>query len=267
MDEGAERTRLHLRPNRDFYDTYEVVAPACSSSFAQASTAAGTGTKASRKVVSPSGLSSSPPPANASPTTAEASAAASPGGATAAAAAAAATTVEIGAGDAGLPVAAAAGGAVVPAEEATGGSAEAVTAMTTATAVTAAASDSATANSDDSLSMALPTTNREGGATNAAAEGDREGGQVAAIAALVKTMSESVGVGGKGGARKKQPLKSVFDLDDTDCSALLELEELQMENATPDGGDDVSSVQGVTRRGAIQRACWLQKYARSTCRV
>lgn len=138
MDEGPERTRLHLRPNRDFYDTYEVLAPAPSSS---------------------------------SPTAASAAAAAATG-----------------------------------------------------------VAQAAVGTKGDSVALSSPPD----ASSTEASTGD------AAIAALVKTMNASVGVVGKGGPGAKQPLTSVYDLDDTDCSALLELEELHLEDAAPGGGEDVS---------------------------
>ncbi|CAM9513771.1 unnamed protein product, partial [Scytosiphon promiscuus] len=124
-----------------------------------------------------------------------------------------------------------------PAAEATaaaGVSAEAATAAVVAAAVEASFSpemgglEAAEDDQAPTLSMMLPGTSN-------GSNGNGEGGQVARITALVKTMSASVGVGGQEGARGKKPLTSVFDLDDTDCSALLELEELRLEDA-PDGG-------------------------------
>lgn len=236
MDEGPERTRLQLRPNRDFYDTYEVLAPAPFSSPTAAAAAAAGVAQAAESL---SGQLSPPAVTAAAATTPEPSAAASAAGDEAAPAVAA----EDGTGATGAVVAA--GGHGVPPDEAVMVHIEA----TAASAGGAAAADGGAASPTrpaGSRPPVSPATNGNG-VTGTGAADEGEGEQVAAIAALVKTMNASVGVGGKGGPRAKQPLTSVFDLDDTDCSALLELEELHLENAAPGGGEDVS--MGGAERG------------------
>lgn len=187
MDEGPERTRLNLRPNRTFYDTYEVLAPVPSS-----------GTSSEHQLAGDNQAQETTPSSS--------------------------TAIEARMSD-GSALAAETAGSVTPAAASTtpgegreeaakaeGGDAS-VAAMAVPTAVVAAAVDT---GSDNPMPPVISGANVEGG-------------NVAAIAALVKTMSASVGVGGRGRSGKN-PLTSVFDLDDTDCSALLELEELHLDD-------------------------------------
>lgn len=192
MDEGPERTRLHLRPNRAFYDTYEVLAPAPSSSLADlAAQQQATPAEAAPPVLSASAAKA--PAEDPSKLTSAPSAGTSP----------IPGDVGVSSGEAGMAV-------------------EAVTVAEPAAA--------------DPTAMVVVDSDQP--KPPMAAPASTGGESVAAIAALVKTMNESVGVAGRGGPRK-QPLTSVFDLDDTDCSALLELEELHLEDVS-DGTEHVS---------------------------
>lgn len=199
MDEGPERTRLNLRPNRAFYDTYEVLAPAPPSSGA------------SSEHHHPARDSKAQKPAPSSSTAVEMLA--SDGSEPAAA--------ETTGGSVSLLPAAAAASATTPGEDGEeAGQTVAGSATVDAMAATTTVIASAAAVDMDAAGPMPPVMSRA----------SVEGGNVAAIAALVKTMSASVGVGGRGRSGKKNPLTSVFDLDDTDCSALLELEELRLED-------------------------------------
>lgn len=241
MDEGPERTRLHLRPNHDFYDTYEVLAPALSPSSSAAATAAA-GTTAVKKAA----LSSTALELLSNPVVLATTATTTAAEIAAAAAAAAPLAVAVVPADAGGAAAASAADPEEKAEAATaaaGVSAEAATAAVVAAAVETSFSPQIGGVVGDleppMLSLMLPGNSSTGSNGDGAdGDGDGEGGQVARIAALVKTMSASVGVGGQEGARGKKPLTSVFDLDDTDCSALLELEELRLEDAPEGGGGE-----------------------------
>lgn len=256
MDEGPERARLRLRPNHAFYDTYEVLAPGHSApTFLQgealdatptahvAITVAGCGLKDEKErhdgaMVVPAAavVSAVAIPTNAAEReegkpdeimAAGAAAAAVPGGVLHEVTFAEGGAVVIPTTVAGVPVVTGSStlvssgvsgafgaslmegtGAPAPAEGAVG-------AMTTAEVSVAAAAATAFAGPNDSRDAdALPVT-----VTTSA-------GGVVDITALVKTMSKKVGAM-KGRARQK-PLTSVFDLDDSDTSALLELEELRL---------------------------------------
>lgn len=209
MDEGPERSRLQLRPNRDFYDTYEVMAPALPAASTAAPAAAGVAQEAAA-----ADTQGAPP--------SSAGAVATTDDEPSASVAAAAMVTAVVTSPIVPSVAARAGSEVSP--PAAGGAA--------AAAVAAAKSP------DRPVPPPLsPSSDVASGGKSVV----RGGGQVADIAALVRSMSVSVGVGGKGGPKRKQQLTSVFDLDDTDCSALLELEELRLEaEDAPDGAEDVS---------------------------
>lgn len=216
MDEGPERARLRLRPNHAFYDTYEVLAPA------PAAVTPAPLLKAGEEKPSSAVVQESSPPST------DAAAAVGPaddvgGEATVAAVAAVAAVV--------LPAAAARedesegevmdmespsdGDSVVTAKGG-GEAAEQEMAKSQMLAVAAAAG---AMGSEDSDPMPDVGPNVEGGSSS-----------VAAIAALVKSMSETVGVGKGKTVKSGGALTGVFDLDDTDTSALLELEELNLED-------------------------------------
>ncbi|CAM9784957.1 unnamed protein product, partial [Ectocarpus fasciculatus] len=218
MDEGPERARLHLRPNRDFYDTYEVMAPALPASSAAAPAAAGVAQEAS-----------------ASAAAAAAAAAADPQAAPPLSAAAATTDDDE--PSAGMAAAAVVTSPIVPSIAAGAGSEVPPPAAGSAGAAAAAAA--AAKSPDQPVPPPLPPRTIVPSASGGGKSVVRGGGQVADIAALVRSMSVSVGVGRKAGPKRKQQLTGVFDLDDTDCSALQELEELRLEDA-PDGAEDES---------------------------
>lgn len=214
MDEGPERARLRLRPNRAFYDTYEVLAPIpLTQALLKADETAG-----QEKMPQ----STDTPPARDATTTVASAAAV-------AASAAAVSPPSPNAEDAGKSPAAelAADG---DSDATAGAGAAATEAQLTTVAAAAAAMDS-----DDGDPMPSMINIVEGGSS------------VAAIAALVKTMSETVGVV-KGKTRRNSALTSVFDLDDTDTSALLELEELHRADAQEETGE-VSRQWGLARGG------------------
>lgn len=217
MDEGPERTRLRLRPNHAFYDTYEVLAPAQPSSTPAL-------LKADEKSASQEGaLSTDAETAGTDGATAKPTVAAVAKVKTVATSPTTAATGDPDDdeqpetepeedGDAEAEAADGEAGAVMPEEQ------------TVAAAAAAAAAALAALESGESDPMPDigPTV---------------EGGSVAAIAAIVKSMNQTVGVG-KGKTGTSRALTSVFDLDDTDTSALLELEELHLDEV-PEGTEEV----------------------------
>lgn len=235
MDEGPERARLRLRPNHAFYDTYEVLAPASSSakSFLKADTAGNTTTTVEA------------PPSPAADTEVE-----SYNGAVVPGMAAAASTL---AETAAAPIPATIGtppsvqmaspasdgerGPVAPGMLTADGPTGATVVVAGEGSTAAAVANVATVTMDE---VAAVDSDTDPMPTVVSAE---SGSSVAAIAALVKTMSERVGVG-KDGRTRKNPLASVFDLDDTDTFALLELEESVSE-------EEVSKGAGGGRRTKI----------------
>lgn len=189
MDEGPERTRLKLRPNRAFFDTYEVISPATPQDSASAMFASSIG---EGETADKSMLSATPP---------------SPAAATHDSA------VE------GEGLSSEDGPAMVVGD---GNSLEAVEVEGDTAGAAAAEMDS-----DERLKPMAQASQ--------AAEGESV---AEAITAIVKTMSASVGGagGGSGGGGggglggEKQQLTGVYDLDDTECSALQELEDLDLED-------------------------------------
>lgn len=217
MDEGPERARLRLRPNHAFYDTYEVLAPA-PAAVTPAPLLKVSGEKPSAVAQG----SSSPPSTDA--------------------AAAAGTTDDAG-GEATVAAVAAVAAVVSPATAVRGdsenedgvegmeppsdgdavvaakGGGEAAAGEMTKSQLSTVAGAAAAMESEDSDPMPDIGPSVEGGSSS-----------VAAIAALVKSMSETVGVGKGKTVKSGGALTGVFDLDDTDTSALLELEELNLED-------------------------------------
>lgn len=190
MDEGPERTRLKLRPNRAFFDTYEVISPAIledstSAVFASSVDEGETADKAT--------FSATP----SSPAIAKHD-----------------SVVEGGGSTSGKD-----GPAIVVGDR---NSYDAVVVEGDTVGAAAAEMDS-----DERLKPVAQASQ--------AAEGESV---AEAITAIVKTMSASVGGAGGGGGGggggglggEKQQLTGVYDLDDTECSALQELEDLDLED-------------------------------------
>lgn len=210
MDEGPERTRLRLCPNHAFYDTYEVLAPAQFSSTPALLKADETSTSQER-------MFSTEAEAGTDGATADTTIAA-------VAAVAAVVTPQItdAAGepnDDELPDTDSEANEDTEAASADG---EAGAVVSEEVAAAAAALEALSSGESSTMPDMGPTV---------------EGGSVAEIAALVKSMSQTVGVG-KGKTGIRGALTSVFDLDDTDTSALLELEELRLDEA-PEGTEEV----------------------------
>lgn len=258
MDEGPERARLRLRPNHAFYDTYEVLAPGQSApnflthhGYVQEAPPSPATTAVAVKVDGSSlgkegntamAAATAVIPATSGPRRAPGSRGQEQVGPneTIVGVSPSVSFAEEGLGvvppsqtrrdvdeTAGLQGAAAAAAAAAAASEALrsheqggAGMADGTVQVTSVASVVAAGAKAGGGMSvrdgsvDGNAMPVTPATNAPGG--------------VAEITALVKSMSETVGLA-RSKARAK-PITGVFDLDDTDTSALLELEELHFED-------------------------------------
>lgn len=216
MDEGPERTRVKLRPNRAFFDTYEVLSPATLQDSASAVFASSVGEGETAEKAT---LSATPP----SPDAVTHYSAVEVEGVTS-------------------------GGDSPAMVVGDGNNLEAVEVEGDTMGAAAAEVDS-----DERLKPMVQASQTA------------EGESVAeAITAIVKTMNASVGGagGGSGGGGggglggEKQQLTGVYDLDDTDCSALQELEDLDLEDV-PEETEFVRG-SGLSLRQGVEGGRWLQ---------